>query len=630
MRAWVGTSLAALAIGGCSHVHEPASFVLHEQRTLDVRQAEELPHAPVPPSVPPETVANRYKDGTPKHLTLDEAIRIALANSQVVRVLAGVTAVSTGRTVYDPAIAVAAVEEAKAIFDPNLAIRNTLSRSENPQVVIDPNDPAGVAIEGTRIDNYDLGIGVSKRTITGGTFTLDEAVNVARFTPEISPLDPLARSSLTLAYTQPLLQGAGIAVNLAPVVIARINTERSYFVNKDAVQELVRSTIEAYWNIVFARTDLWARQQQVEQGEAAYARAEARKRRGFGTAAELAQAKLALQNFKASRIGAEANLLQREAALRNLLGLPPDRPERFIPVTPPTPVRIEPKWDEIVRLAEERRPDIVELKLILEADNQQLIVARNNTLPRLDATALYRWNGLEGETPTGVRVESRPGQFTDWSLGVNFSVPLGLRAGRAGLRRTELLIWRDKANLEQGIHAAVHELAESVRGLAQFHAQYEAFVEARKAARTNLEQQVADYRADRTIFLNVLQAITDFGNSVSSEAQSLAQYNIELARLERRTGTILDCHRVVFREEQFASIGPFCKPVPYPAALVPGPNADRYPPGDEAPEAALDKDKPSFKASAPKSELAPPELPKPVLPKLEMPKPVPPKPDALP
>jgi type I restriction enzyme M protein len=38
-----------------------------------------------------------------RHLTLDAAIRIALANSQVVRVLAGVGAVSSGQTIYDPA-----------------------------------------------------------------------------------------------------------------------------------------------------------------------------------------------------------------------------------------------------------------------------------------------------------------------------------------------------------------------------------------------------------------------------------------------------------------------------------------------------------------------------------------------
>ena len=117
----------------------------------------------------------------------------------------------------------------------------------------------------------------------------------------------------------------------APIVIARINTERSYFQFKSAVQELVRGTIEAYWNIVFARTDVWTRRQQVEQSDQAYTRAEARKTAGLGTAGEVAQAKVTLLNFKAALIGAEANLLQREAALRNILGLPPMEPAKFTP-----------------------------------------------------------------------------------------------------------------------------------------------------------------------------------------------------------------------------------------------------------------------------------------------------------
>src|SRR5207302_10525265 len=146
----------------------------------------------------------------------------------------------------------------------------------------------------------DLGVGVSKRNVTAGTLRLDFADNVARFHPGPAPLNPQSRSALTLSYTQPLLQGAGVEVNVAPIVIARINTERSYFQLKDAVQELVRGVAEAYWAVVFARTDVWARRQQVEQGEAAFARADARQRQGMGNAAEVAQSRVALANFRAT------------------------------------------------------------------------------------------------------------------------------------------------------------------------------------------------------------------------------------------------------------------------------------------------------------------------------------------
>ena len=149
------------------------------------------------------------------------------------------------------------------------------------------------------------------------------------------------------------------------------------------------------------------------------------------------------------------------------------------------------------------------------------------------------------------------GQATDWTVGVNFSVPLFLRAERAGVRSAELLVTRDRATLEQGVQTARQILANNFRNLDQFYTQYEAFTEAREAAKDNLERQFAAYQIGvDVIFLNVLQAISDWGNSVSLQAQSFTQYNIELANLERETGTILETHGVFMYEDRYCSLGP--------------------------------------------------------------------------
>src|SRR5439155_21218713 len=97
-------------------------------------------------------------------------------------------------------------------------------------------------------------------------------------------LNPQEQYAITLAYTQPLLNGDGLPANLARIVIARLDSERSFFQLKDALQELVSGVIEAYWEVVFARVDVEAKRKQVEQGEFGYKLAEARKRQGFGTA----------------------------------------------------------------------------------------------------------------------------------------------------------------------------------------------------------------------------------------------------------------------------------------------------------------------------------------------------------
>ena len=587
LRSWV--YLLVVATGtGCIGV---TAWPLPEQRSIDYRDPADLPQARIPESTPvPPTVTRPQPPDSPEwQLSLDEAIRSALENSEVVRVLTGVSAASSGQTIYDPAIASTSIDREQARFDPNFDVSNTFNRVEVPGAVIDPTAAEGARIGGVRTDDYNMNLGLSKTTLAGGTANLGVNTNPTRMRPGIFPLNPQDRSSVETSYTQPLLNGAGIGVNVAPIVIARIDTERSFFRYKDSVQELVRGVIDGYWSIVFARTDVWAREQQVKQGEQAYDREFSRKKVGMGDQADVAQARLALANFRANLISSQGNLLAREAALRNIMGLPPTDQRRLVPTTPPTDERIEFDWKELIRLAEQRRPDLIELKLILEADQQQLLIARNQSLPSVDAVMLYRWNGLEGRTPVGSRLSTDPGQFSDWTLGVNFSVPLGLRQARAAVRERTLVISRDRANLDQGLHAAMHSLAINYRNVDQLHEQYLAFHVTREAARANLEQQIAVERYGQSIFLNVLQAITDWGNAVSSEAQSLTQYNTELANSELETGTILETHGIRFNEERWEFAGPIPRhPVAYPTDIVPTANDDHYPDSDKPAEEWFD------------------------------------------
>jgi outer membrane protein TolC len=558
----------------------PWAVVFPEQRKIAIRNPSDLPHIPLPDVARPATVSEPHFDAAASDMSLDTAIRTGLANSEVVRLLTGISATGSGSTIYDVAIANTAIDVQRGPFDPTVSVGNTWNRFEPPVATFDPLDPTRTLIDGTRTDNYDLDFELAKKTVTGGSLAMGVDSVTSRFRPGTFPLNPEERSSLDISFTQPLLQGGGVRANLAPILIARIETERSFFQFKDTMQEMVRGVIEAYWNLVFARTDMWARERQVEQSQFAYDLTAARGRVGDASGGDVAQTRLALANFRASLIAAKANVLQREAALRNVLGLPAYDSSHLVPITPPSKERLVFDWRATLQLAEQNRPDLIELKLILEADQQQLLIARNQALPRVDAVSLYRWNGLEGTMPNGGHTSNSRGEATDWTLGVNFSVPLGLRQARAQLRQRELIIARDRANLEQGLHNSLHLLALSVRNLDQYFEQYLAFGETRDAARDNLEQQMARYRAGLTQYINVLQAIVDWGSAVSSEAQSLALYNTELAGFEQQTGTILEAHGIRFLEERYGSIGPLGRSFPdqcYPQSLPPTPNQDRYP-----------------------------------------------------
>ena len=87
--------------------------------------------------------------------------------------------------------------------------------------------------------------------------------------------------------------------------------------------------------------------------------------------------------------------------------------------------------------------------------------------------------------------------------------------------------------------------------------------------------------------------MTDWGNAVASEAQSLASYNSGLADLERQTGTILETHGIRFVEEQFSSIGTHGRLFQdecYPRDLRPRDNSPRYEDSGKASEEAFKLD----------------------------------------
>ncbi len=575
-----------------AQAHQSRQFTLPEQRVLALPDTDRTSSSRLPPVDLPYTVSSADKDLAQETLTLDQAIRIALENAQVVRFLGGVAASTSGRTIYDVAISNTGIDEQNAVFDPTLNVTSTLGKSDQPGAIFDSADPGRSLIRGSSTDSVTTSVGLAKRMFNGADLGLNVTPTGSYFSPGIFLLDPQFNTGVEMTLRQPMLRGYGRDVNLVPVVVARIETERSYFQYKDAVQELVRGVIDGYWSLVAARVEVWARQQQVEQAEFAFKRAEARKEEGLERAADVAQARSALANFRASLITARSNRILAETALRNLLGMPPSANSELVPVSVPFRERVEFDWAMLTATAERQRPDIVELKLIVEADQQLLRQPNNSARPQFDGIANYRWDGLQGEMPNGTTVRSASGQFTGWNVGVNFSVPIGLRQSRAALRRQELVIRRDEANLEQGLHQMVHDLTVNYRNIAQFYDQIDAFGEARRAALINYENQLGEFQADRQGFLNVLQAITDWGNAVAQEARSVTQYNSELASIQRQTGTILESHGIVFYEERFCSLGPLGRlgsQATYPSALsATGDETLRYPDSGKPAEAAFD------------------------------------------
>lgn len=416
------------------------STVVPEQQTLVPQEPVRYQAMPLP-TERPRTVRSdqQVRDW---QLTLDDALLIALQNAEVIRVSAGIGVSTSGRTIYDVAIANAKIDSERARFDPTLSVENTWARTETPTAGIIVPNPSQRSTTGFQTDVYRLDTALEKLNVFGGVTRFEVGADISETDPRVARLNPQERSDIQLSYVQPLLQGRGKDVNLAPIVIARLDTSRSYFQLQNSVQDLVYGVIEAYWNVVAARVDVWARKQQVEQGRFAYDRAIARQKRGLADSAEVTQTRLAYTNFQAALITVRGQLLDRENILRNLLFLPASGSTEIKPTTIPHTDRINFEWDQLVELADCHRPDLKDLRTLIAIDQRRIRALENLNQPRLDAVAQYRWNTLSGDLystfgsqpPTSFA--TRGSEFTDWTLGINFSVPLGdvMPAPRFGAR----------------------------------------------------------------------------------------------------------------------------------------------------------------------------------------------------
>ncbi len=527
-----------------------AQWIPQDEQRIRWVSAEKNSRIRRPPGIRPETVVSEQPVSVQQFLPLDAAIRLALENSEVIRVLTGTGAVSSGTTVYDTAVAVGEIDIAKAQFDPVLRANSAYQHSEFPFLNAAGNDLTGVAAS-----SNDASVTLLDRNQTGGQAVLSAG---NRFEPtDGDGFTTRNRPRLELSYSQPLLAGAGLRANRTAIVIARLRTEQSFFRYKGSMQNLVFGVISAYWQLVRARTELWAREQQVELLEVTLRSRLARANAELDSRASTAQAQVSLSLAKATRLSARANVLQSEAALRNIMGVPPENDRRLVPSTPPTLQRIEFDWNEIVSTAQALDPELVELNLVLRADEERLVQRKNVARPAVSADALYSWNGLSGQLAGGGRIgDPGLGENTSWSMGITFSVPLSLRESRAAVRSQELILARDRAAIQQHLHQLEHDLATVLRSTEQNLAQYDAYREARDAAWTSVKLQRAERGTGRTNVLNELLAITDWANTVASEAQALTAYNTDLARLELQTATILDTHGIRFTEERFGAVGP--------------------------------------------------------------------------
>jgi len=538
-------------------------------------------------------------------ISLEEVIRITLNNSKVMRELGGRVATTAPdtlsrniisnqlKTIYDPALVESGVggvvgsqlsgngvEAALSEFDARLSTNVFWERNDRPQ-----NFQSNRVVSSffTPVFDQDLGrftAELSKTAATGGTFFFR---NNTVYDSNNNPSRALTSDWTTnfeAEFSQPLLQGAGTQYNriagvqsfngfgagtntIDGVLIARTRVDQTLADFEAGVRDLVQAAEDAYWELYFAYRNLETRKLGRDSAQETWKRVHALLVVGAqgGEAEKEAQARAQYFFFRSEVETASTELYRSEDRLRYIMGLAVADGRLMRPSDEPTTAQITFDWQQIHTEALARRVEIRKQKWSVKKRELELIAARNNLLPRLDAVARYRWLGLGDRLIRTQRNGLPPlargsnafesltsGDFQEWRFGLQLLVPLGNRRAMSQVRHHQLLLARERALLEDLELEVSHQLADAQRDVDWHYATSQTQFNRLVASEKEVSAVNAAYDASAVTLDLLLDAQRRRADAETAFYRSLVDYNRSIATLHRRKGSLLEYNNVFLAE----------------------------------------------------------------------------------
>jgi outer membrane protein TolC len=279
-------------------------------------------------------------------------------------------------------------------------------------------------------DGNDFSAGISQLLSTGAK--VEAKVTLSRFFTNTNQSDPLRppgaydnRGFYGLTLTQPLARDGGEDATLARVRVAELDALTSGFTAKDTETTVVADAVMLYHELTFAQDRVKAARERIRNAERLQGEALALQRAGRLPATDVWEVQNALDRYRAGLSEAQQFELERANRLRTMLtqngrstGLL--RTIDPLPDVTDSPLPVE----DSVRTALDHRADYRALKVAVDRENTQLGYSRNQALPRFDLVGTYGRNGLEYAARDALSV-SKTRDYPSWSLGLQFSMPLG-------------------------------------------------------------------------------------------------------------------------------------------------------------------------------------------------------------
>lgn len=470
------------------------------------------------------------------------------------------------------------VEDALAEFDAQTSSFISWGNTDRPRNV-GPGNPFNPQFY--QSEDLTQQAAISKRLATGGVATLRQQTIYGsnNIEPGIARTVRSDWTAIVEAQVQhPLMRNRGTLVNRIPVVLASLNEDIAITEFEVQVRNLVRDVEVAYWDLYVAYRNVATTMVGRNSAQATAQFARLNLEGGTGTRQDLAQATEQYFQFKGQLESAFAGanlpgvdrlgVTGAERALRERMGLSPTDGRLMRPITEPTIARVEFDWDESVAQALYLTPELRRTKTRIKQNELELITAKNQILPEVNLSLLYRWVGVGDELGLG-RSSSGPGfpnpgstalgeltggDYQEAAIRLDIQpTSIGARRELARIRNAQLRLARERAFLQEQERLHVSQLSDAWAKVASHYQLVQTNLQRWQASEQEVQARLAEYQGGRTPVNVVLQSQLRRAQAQIDYYRALAEYNKSINFVHYLRGTLLQHNNIEIAEGPWQS-----------------------------------------------------------------------------
>ncbi len=417
---------------------------------------------------------------------------------------------------------------------------------------------------------------ISKRTGTGGVATLRQQVVYGSNNVGLGTVARSVRSDWTAVLEaqvqHPLMRNRGTLINRIPVVLASLNEDISIAEFEVQVRNLTRDVEVAYWDLYVAYRGVATAMIGRNSAQATQQFAKLNLEGGTGTKQDLAQATTQYFQFKGVLESALAGsnlpgsdrvgVYGAERILREKMGLAPTDGRLIRPITEPNIARVEFDWDESVAQLLYLTPELRRTKIRIQQNEQELILAKNQVLPEVNLSLLYRWvgvgdtlgppgrNGVKFPNPGSSALgELTGGDFQEAAIRLDIQpASIGSRRELTRIRGAQLQLARERAFLQDQERLQVSQLSDAIGKLGTHYQLVQTNAQRWQSAEQEVQARLAEYKGGRTPVNVVLQSQQRRAEAQIDYYRALTEYSKSINYVHYLKGTLLQHNSIELAE----------------------------------------------------------------------------------